>query len=389
MWRGSGGRAESDGNHQLLACSCSEETSAQSGVVPTRNIPHTHRHPAVTTNPPCGCLRSLQRRFGLLPRPPGARAVQTPPVGAGERVRGAEGRAYTVGRGLGASTGGGGRRRAGSGRGAGRGRPGRGSRARPRRGRGPGPFALTPGQPCPNAAHTLRRPPPPHCAPRHPPVVPPRGYRPSASTPTLGSRTGMSPPSSRGPSSTSPAAQARPGGRDRAGGGGRGGRRGLAGVHTPGCFGVGAQAGQQGWLAEMGAGVCASGRRVHPTGLRHPPFNPKHTGCFGPGEQAAHQSWLAEMGAWLRTIDPLHLISASTEGFFTRNDTTLLHLYNPGGLDWTAAGARRTAAGARRTAAGARRTGSQRAGAELLLARRAAAPRLARGCGTAHVPPAP
>lgn len=44
-----------------------------------------------------------------------------------------------------------------------------------------------------------------------------------------------------------------------------------------------------------------------------------------------HQSWIQEMGAFLRTLDPLHLVGAATEGFFVRNTTTNFHLYNPGG----------------------------------------------------------
>lgn len=49
-----------------------------------------------------------------------------------------------------------------------------------------------------------------------------------------------------------------------------------------------------------------------------------------PQQQAVHQSWMREMGAFLRRVDPLHLIGAATEGFFVKNDTTNNHLYNPG-----------------------------------------------------------
>ncbi|KAI8465444.1 MAG: glycoside hydrolase superfamily [Monoraphidium minutum] len=60
-------------------------------------------------------------------------------------------------------------------------------------------------------------------------------------------------------------------------------------------------------------------------------FNePRCPGCMEPPQQAAHQSWLRDMGAFLRSVDPAHLIGAATEGFFVRNDTTQLHLYNPG-----------------------------------------------------------
>jgi hypothetical protein len=51
-----------------------------------------------------------------------------------------------------------------------------------------------------------------------------------------------------------------------------------------------------------------------------------------PAQQAAHKSWLRQAAAFLRRVDPLHLISAATEGFFVRNDTTNYHLYNPGAL---------------------------------------------------------
>ncbi len=36
------------------------------------------------------------------------------------------------------------------------------------------------------------------------------------------------------------------------------------------------------------------------------------------------------MGAFLRRVDPLHLIGAATEGFFVKNETNNLNLYNPG-----------------------------------------------------------
>ena len=56
-----------------------------------------------------------------------------------------------------------------------------------------------------------------------------------------------------------------------------------------------------------------------------------HTaGCMASAQQDVHQSWLAEMGAFLRSVDPNHLIGAATEGFFVRNESSLLHLYNPG-----------------------------------------------------------
>jgi hypothetical protein len=53
-------------------------------------------------------------------------------------------------------------------------------------------------------------------------------------------------------------------------------------------------------------------------------------GCNEPAQQAVHQSWLREMGAFLRRVDPLHLIGAATEGFFVKNETNNLNLYNPG-----------------------------------------------------------
>jgi len=49
-----------------------------------------------------------------------------------------------------------------------------------------------------------------------------------------------------------------------------------------------------------------------------------------PEQQAIHQDWLRDMAAFLRAVDPLHLISAATEGFFVEDGKTFLHFYNPG-----------------------------------------------------------
>eukprot|EP00775_Hariotina_reticulata_P006886 gene6886-7102_t len=65
---------------------------------------------------------------------------------------------------------------------------------------------------------------------------------------------------------------------------------------------------------------------------------PRCPGCMLPEQQAIHQDWLKDMAAFLRAVDPLHLISAATEGFFVEDGKTFLHFYNPGaqcdGEDW-------------------------------------------------------
>lgn len=55
-------------------------------------------------------------------------------------------------------------------------------------------------------------------------------------------------------------------------------------------------------------------------------------GCFKPEQQAAHQDFLRDIGQFMRSIAPLHLISAGTEGFFVEDKQSMLHYYNPGGV---------------------------------------------------------
>eukprot|EP00878_Enallax_costatus_P037190 GHUV01041992.1.p1 GENE.GHUV01041992.1~~GHUV01041992.1.p1 ORF type:complete len:143 (-),score=27.31 GHUV01041992.1:630-1058(-) len=47
-------------------------------------------------------------------------------------------------------------------------------------------------------------------------------------------------------------------------------------------------------------------------------------------QQSTHQDFLSDMAQFLRAVDPHHLISAATEGFFVEDLHTLLHFYNPG-----------------------------------------------------------
>lgn len=66
---------------------------------------------------------------------------------------------------------------------------------------------------------------------------------------------------------------------------------------------------------------------------------PRCPGCNAE-EQKIHHEWMLEMSDYLRSIDPNHLISLGTEGFFQRRPENNYHLFNPGaggeceGEDW-------------------------------------------------------
>jgi hypothetical protein len=81
-------------------------------------------------------------------------------------------------------------------------------------------------------------------------------------------------------------------------------------------------------------------RPLRPRPRALPPLRPAwiSAGCMEPAQQAVHLSWLREMGAFLRRVDPNHLVAAATEGFFMENATTNYHLYNPGGVGWGGVG---------------------------------------------------
>ncbi|KXZ54659.1 hypothetical protein GPECTOR_4g725 [Gonium pectorale] len=68
---------------------------------------------------------------------------------------------------------------------------------------------------------------------------------------------------------------------------------------------------------------------------------PRCPGCDA-SEMAIKLDWIAEMAAYLRSIDPNHLITMGSEGYFAPDPATNLHLLNPGagaqceGEDWVA-----------------------------------------------------
>lgn len=71
--------------------------------------------------------------------------------------------------------------------------------------------------------------------------------------------------------------------------------------------------------------------RRHPSPHTHTHTHHATTGCFTPAQQATHQDFLRDIGAFMRSITPLHLISAGTEGFFVEDRQSMMHYYNPGG----------------------------------------------------------
>lgn len=66
---------------------------------------------------------------------------------------------------------------------------------------------------------------------------------------------------------------------------------------------------------------------------------PRCPGCDAK-QQQVHHSWVLEMVRHLKAIDPNHLISLGTEGFFQKREENAYHLFNPGaggqceGEDW-------------------------------------------------------
>ncbi len=64
--------------------------------------------------------------------------------------------------------------------------------------------------------------------------------------------------------------------------------------------------------------------------LQHLPLH-FHAGCDAT-QQGVHQEFLGDMARFIKAVDPNHLLTTSTEGFFMATDANQLHLYNPGEL---------------------------------------------------------